>query len=184
MKKTYATKYLLPLTGQTYTPLYYNGFQNAYLKDADRNPDGALGENLFLLFKKKDYVLDPEDFINYIDEYDIGKKYKMVVISIEPHDFVHIVEPLLAGQYSKIDRNYVERNFPRIVARLVDGFPSFVKNEKYQVLFQDEELRDEIETMLDVTLPENAELDSIPDSEFETFKYSTYEDIKQLGNSQ
>lgn len=189
-KKSYSYSYLVPLSGINGNILNKQGLINAYLKDEVNFPDEPIGKYIYLLFSNDIFSIykhyyDPngplaEKFKEIDKDYQIysldnDDEYTMIKIEISERDRKRIVEPFLAGKYSKIDRMYVTKYFPEYIAILKPdayGYHEWrqEKNKLYQVLTADPELRLEMERELDNKIPEDTELKDIPDIDLETFK--------------
>ncbi len=84
-----------------------------------------------------------------------------------------IVAPFLEGKYSKIDRDYVSKNFPEKEFTGFDVFnaPQYKFLVNYKILTKSQELKNWWEERLNCSLPEDAEVWSKPDKKNEIFNY-------------
>lgn len=89
----------------------------------------------------------------------------MYVFSIPEKYKATVVRPFLKGQYSRIDRAYVEQHFPN------DPYHRLYFNRR--VLDRDPSLKEYWEEKIGVTLSEDAEVWSKPKLEDEVYGHST-----------
>ena len=75
-----------------------------------------------------------------------------------PEEYEGIVKQFLKGKYSRIDRDYVAENFPKI--EIIDGNYYYTNN--WKILTQHESLKRYWEAEIDAELPEDAEVWSRP----------------------
>ncbi|MFW6225405.1 MAG: hypothetical protein ACOC3V_00435 [bacterium] len=135
---------------------------------------------LFLEGKEDKYFIiqynkvDDEDFHKYINKL----KENELVDDIVENDYLNII--IKIPEELEPDYNYfVSGNFSKITKKklIVDflrknyGSRQFKSIERIkQVLYKDKDLKEELEFTLDITLPPNCELSSIPDKQSETLK--------------
>lgn len=88
----------------------------------------------------------------------------LYVFSITEEEREGVVEPFKRGEYSKMDRKYVERFFPNQAGHRL--YPNRLVCDKSDLM------REAIETELGVHLPDNAEVWSKPKMEEEVYGYT------------
>jgi len=176
IKKNKTTLFLLPLIGMNYQEDYKqlmdNGFVNAYL--GDDNYDIIIEDNLFLLFNPFKFTKEFEWYCERLRnhplfsyEYDCpDNPYGKVVFvfRIIP-EYLSIVEKFKKGAYSKIDREYVKKWFPKYQA---DSTVSL----RWKIFNKDPSLKDSLEKKLAIVLSDDAELYDIPDPNVEILNYN------------
>lgn len=87
------------------------------------------------------------------------------VFKIPDEMILKVIKPFIRGKYSKIDQNYVDKNFAPIVT--IGGMR--VKDITYSILKREVWLKNYWEDRLDTELDKDAELASIIDPETETY---------------
>lgn len=152
-------------------------FENAYLEDKGYEKPSEV-EDLYIVFHApKGYDEDFEDFCeiirdvdNFLDEYDVPG-YCIFRLSLL-EEWKHIKEELKTSKYSKIDREYVEKFFPKKIYTGTDKYGKSIwkPSKNYQILTKADELLAYWEEKLDITLPEEAEAWSKLDLNEEIFR--------------
>lgn len=150
------------------------GMVNTFLEDEEH--DEYVGDLLFVLLKPDDInILDvliaeqEADNLNFVGEYDYSGGFVVLVYAIPKEmseDFIKFKE----GKYSKLSTKFKElfdketiRNYKR------------EKSLQFMVFYKDGELRSNLETFLDVTLDDKAELWQPPSiSDGEILKINKY----------
>ena len=177
--------YLLPLVGN-------KNSKNSDFKDDEHFPKcnfinvfryceeyPDLKTHVFVLYK---YSPNPlfSDFINKFKKFSNfhsivdNDKYTVMVIFEFPNDSLKTLNHFDKGEYSKFRAEDKKR---------ILDFYSVTSNDKFGpvgVLYKKEWRRLEIETQIDMKLPKDAELSSIPDIEQETYyiKYKIQDESK------
>jgi len=94
----------------------------------------------------------------FVTSYNLNEDHRMFVFSFEDNFKQSVVSPFLAGKYSKIDRDYVNMFFPREIISGITRRPSM----NWMILNKSPKIREQWEDILDVSLPEDAEVWSRP----------------------
>jgi hypothetical protein len=140
VKKNKTTLFLLPLLELNYSEIIENGFVNAYLGD-----DGyeiICDNHMFLLFNPHKFTIQFEAFAEKLRqhpcfslEYDCpDNKYgKVMFVFGIPPEYNHVVANIKKGEYSKVDKRYVNKFFPKFI----DGKVSI----RWKVFYKDPSLK-------------------------------------------
>ncbi len=104
-------------------------------------------------------------FRSFVKRYDPDPYHVMFVFNV-PESATKSYEHFVNGKYSEIDDIW------KLKILEFHGFD--IDGMTGKILFQTDSLRREIEDRLDVELPENAELHSVPNLEFEVFNPDYY----------
>lgn len=175
------TQYLLPILGYFYNNLSNAGIENAYLGYSTTDD---YGEYIYLHFQPeneteklklanlKGYIIQHPKFVKYVEEDD---RHLLVQFQLTEHEKKHIIQPFIEGKYSQIDKEYVNSNYSQHV-KLHNGI--VVSDVCYYVLTKADILKEYMESYLGTTLPEGAELASIPDKIYEVFYTSEITDYE------
>lgn len=137
----------------------YSYLKNTYLKSELHDFD--YGERFFMLFD----LNTPIEMIKEIEKSPIFDSIEFldegVLVIFKPTEYqiTNIINPFMVGKYSKICRDYVEKNFNT-------GDPNYVN---YMILKKSKYLKEYWEDRINVTLPEDAEVWSKPDLKKEIF---------------
>lgn len=159
---TKTTSYIAPMVKEDLTVFLDHGFINCYLGD---NGYGINYPNhLYLRVSPKEFSDDfratTEKIRNspaYVADYDLPDREVMFVFKID-EDYLNNLKEFKKGKYSKIDKAYVEKAFKK-------------DSKRYKILNQDPDYRATLEESLSVVLPENAELEEIPEAANEIFRF-------------
>lgn len=147
------------------------GFKDAYLGNYLKTKD-EWGKSLHLAFDinqisnhNRETLLRRNDFISItldnellIFEFEIGEE-----------DYMYVVLPFLEGKYSKISREYVDKNFVKILPRNVSPINKISNN--WKVLTKHQDLRKYWEDRIGVTFTEDMEVWSRPEKQDEIYGY-------------
>lgn len=157
--------YILPLFSEYIELGFIRDVYNTYLF-----LEGKENKYFVIQYKK----LDTEEFKNYLEVLNQNE----LVEEIVENDYINVIlripdslreeyDYFVSGNFSKIakkkhiiqflQKNYGSSQFP-IIERIK------------QVLYKDRALKEELEYSLDITLPEECELSSIPSKQSETLK--------------
>lgn len=168
---TNSSYFLTPAVGLGYQhDIYTPEHIGVFLGDLD-DPRSLedLGSTLTFIYSETNPTLD-EFFTareNFERKYLTSKGYTAYVFKVyEPYK-ESVVSHFLDGRYSQIDRDYVEKHFPKTSTRLTVN---------RQVLDKSPVLRKMWERKLDVTLPPEAEVWSKPRLEVEIHGYAVSDD--------
>ena len=141
-----SASFILPILNLSCT-IYRNGLVETYMGDADYVDDW--GKYLFIEMDNSSKLLDCLRTNHlYIDSYPRTTNTTMFVFDLS--DYESITKPFLEGQYSKIDRRYVNKNFPPI-----EGLSKSLNRE---ILDKSPRIRHYQENRIGVNLPEDAEV--------------------------
>lgn len=99
----------------------------------------------------------------FVQEYEPQKGYRMFVFKLSDEIKQKVVEPFLRGEYSKVDRSYVEKFFPNNPNH--NNYPSRLVFDKSNLT------REYWEDQLGTTLPLDAEVWSKPTKSQEIYGY-------------
>jgi hypothetical protein len=160
-KKNITSIFMVPTLKVDRTSLMENGFINAYVEDAKRQP--AYKDAVYLLFQPKDldkfrqFLEDEyERTKNIIDEYDYEGGYVVVVYKLNPKfksDFLLIKE----GLYSQTSQEF-QALFPKIVKIQKDGFKRDEISLQYRIFNKTADLVKYWEDRLGVEFDEDQEI--------------------------
>lgn len=155
VENTKTTDFLLPILDIKYSDLEAAGFENAYIGHQQELDE--TGNNLYLKFKNKvsptrAYSLNSNKFSHTLDE-DLVAVY---TLTNEEKD--KIVAPFLEGKYSKLDEDYVKKNYaPKVI---INGRE--YRDYCYDIITRSTDLREYWEDRLNVSLGDDAEVWSKP----------------------
>tara|TARA_R110000787_G_scaffold150324_2_gene264213 strand:+ start:4561 stop:5070 length:510 start_codon:yes stop_codon:yes gene_type:complete len=152
---------------------------NTYIGSQDR-PDDT--NHIFLLFEfsgSKEFIeYEGELTINklYVDSYDPDKYHVMYIFKV-PKKHQNVYDLFKEGKYSEFPQAY------KIALFEFHG----IKNPTHrvaQVLFKHPDLREEWENKLNIPIPEDSEVSSVPDLESEIYsnKYKYVNPVKPQKN--
>lgn len=167
-KTTYFILPILDLKG-SFKEIKKDGFINSYL-GWSKHLSNTYGQYLYCLFDKN---LIPNSRLKELDSHTalVDKQVlddSIVYIFSLSEDFKRsVILPFSEGKYSQIDRKFVEAMHPVFISD--DGMSG--KNKARLVLDKSDEIKQEWEEALDVKLPNNAEVWSIPSKEEEVLDY-------------
>lgn len=165
---TSSSTFVLPLLGVSrrwfmWDSLFINCFIGTSLEDTGK-VIGLLyrfnGRSEFLKFETAMCA-----FTNFIRRYDPDPYHVMFVFNV-PKSATKSYEHFINGKYSEIDDIW------KLKILEFHGFD--IDGMTGKILFQADSLRREIEERLDVELPPDAELHSVPNIEFEVFNPDYY----------
>ena len=110
-----SSQFLLPLTGVTTKALRVPAFKETYMKAEGYQCE--FGKCLFLQYSN-DVASTTSDTLtslpNYVTTLSNPEKGDLVfVYSVADEDYNKVVKPFVDGEYSAVDRGYVDRYFPR-----------------------------------------------------------------------
>ena len=162
--------YVLPMLA-LYLDVKTENLLNTFIKSADK-PE--LTNHLFLLYKFSGakIFLEYEDFLEKEElfelSYDPDKYHVMFVFKI-PDSHKEIYDKFLNGKYSEFPQDYKVHIFK------FHGIKD-PNHRVAQVLFKHPDLREEWEEALEMPIPDDAEVSSVPDMNLEIytekFKYA------------
>lgn len=134
---------------------------------------------LFLEGQEEEYIIIQYEKFEELEEYlETLKGNKYLLEIIEREDFYYLVIDVpseIKGDYSKfLNGNFSEISKKNKIIKFLSsnyGSRSFQAiNRIKQVLYKDRVLKEELEYSLDVLIPEESELSSIPSKQSETLK--------------
>ena len=170
--------YILPML-QDYVKIKKENLINTYIGSQDRPDDN---NHIFLLFKfsgEKEF-LEYENYLTttklYVDSYDPDKYHVMYVFKV-PKKHQNVYDLFKEGKYSE---------FPQAYKVSLFEFHN-IKTPTHrvaQVLFKHPDLREEWEEKLNIPIPEDSEVSSVPDMDSEIYsdKYKYVDPIKPMEN--
>lgn len=170
VKKNKTTLFLLPLLELHYPDLVNHGFVNAYL--GDDNYEIICDNHMFLLFNPVKFTKEFEEFASVLRthpyfslEYDCPENElgKVMFVFGIPSEYNHIVSNVKKGEYSKVDKRYVNKYFPKFI----DGKVSI----RWKVFYKDPSLKKFWEDKLAVVIESDKELWDIPEAKEEILNY-------------
>jgi hypothetical protein len=168
--------YILPILDFHLSDLKKKGFVNAYLGASDEE----VGRYLKLYFREltlgDEIELSAHPRFLYKEIYDNGV---ILVYALTIGERDEIVAPFLEGKYSEISRMYV-MNYLRNFRLTLSPSPQFTTSPYYKVATKDSNLKELIEKYLDVELPDEAELASIPNADEEIVSFQKLADGKHV----
>lgn len=160
---------------------FYQKLKNTYIGCIEWEGEDAWGQYLYVEVEQ-DYSTLLLDTIRkhpmYAQDFYSKEGEFILVFKFTPEQQTQIVKPFMAGEYSKIDRNYVNQYFK---SHTPSGHPS----TNWQILNKDEALRRHWEQELNVTpyirisIPEDAEVWSRIKKENEILGYEAYAETKE-----
>lgn len=164
---TKTTSFIRPIIDIPYQTLINNGFEDAYLGMYSKTKD-EWGKSIFLSFKIErisEYVrkllINHSDFVSIT----IDKDLLIFEIKVNYEDYTKIIVPFLNGKYSQICRDYVTKNFPKILLN-----PRRISSN-WKVLTKHPDLKKYWEDRIGVTFTEDQEVWSRPEKEDEIYGY-------------
>lgn len=179
MKYNCCSIFLSPLLGVPQGLLNQSGGYQVYLGDVSRRGELDWDEVLYLELKKppspvlQEYLTEGNGFIdNYQDEN--GYVY---VKELDGEELNWIITPFIKGEYSKIDREYVRKNFPRKYQQTLTGLVK--QSVNYMILTKDDSLRKYWEEDKGLNLPESAEVWSAPLRKNEIRNYEITQNVSE-----
>jgi hypothetical protein len=147
------------------------GFKDAYLGNYQKTKDDW-GKSIYLAFDinqmsghNRETLLKREDFISITLDNDL----LLFEFEIKEGDYLYVVLPFLEGKYSKISREYVERNFAKILPRNLTPINKISNN--WKVLTKHPDLKKYWEERIGVTFTEDMEVWSRPEKQDEIYGY-------------
>lgn len=179
VKKNKTTLFLLPILGLDWIDLVNNGFVNAFLGDDEY--EIICDNHLFLLFNPLKFTVAFENFCQKLRsnplfslEYDCPnyEEGKVMFVFGIPSEYQHILPNFKRGEYSKMDKRFVNKFFPKFI----DGKVSI----RWKVFYKDPSLRAFWEEKLSnkvgseeslVSLDDNVELWDIPEAKEEIINF-------------
>ena len=150
--------FLLPVVELDYNILKSLGFINCFLNEWN-NPT-----NLELLFKPNENTSESE-ILNLLELenrkdvfiYEWNTDYLVLSIKLSEKIIKNIINPFKKGQYSKIDKAYVNKKFPKQV-RTISG--EILESNNYQILNLSTSYKERLEDKLKVYIQNNELLTS------------------------
>lgn len=131
MASQLSTSFLLPVL--QFPPLVLRSYTKTYIGNVNYEGNNIWGNFLYLQITKElldDILLSTlrnhEQYKTELDEED----FVLFVFEFTPMQRLSIVMPFIMGKYSEIDRNYVNKNFPKEIS----GSVSF----NWRILHKDE----------------------------------------------
>lgn len=158
---TKTTNYLLSMIGINFSKFAKMGLIDAYLGDAEREYAFPVMHLLCApLYDEEfaDFCEEVKLHPNFVDDYDVDDTLVMFVFKI-PKVYWSDLKLFKEGRFSKINRDFVKKNFKDF------------KDVRRKVLDKDVYYRKKVEEYLGVYLDEDAELEGIPLPEKEIFRY-------------
>lgn len=150
--------FVAPLLELTYpSTLYTSDFVDTYLKKDEEDP----GKFIYYLYER---TVDPkivsyfEAHKSFVERQDTEDGKILLKMRVDDEAFEKVMKPFLAGKYSQVDKDYVEKYF---------STPA--KRTARMIFDRDPSLRDQLERDLDVRLPHDAEVYSKVDIKQETY---------------
>jgi hypothetical protein len=174
VKKSKTTLFLLPLLQLDWFELQENGFVNAYLGDDDY--EIICDNHLFLLFNPYKFTVGFENFCQKLRdnplfslEYDCPnyENGKVMFVFGIPSEYQHILPNFKKGEYSKMDKRYVNKFFPKYIDSKV--------SIRWKVFYKDPSLKAFWEEKLAVEIAADKELWDIPEANEEVLNYNKQE---------
>ncbi len=151
-------------------PPSVSSYENAYLGDYVYSGENY-GENLFLLYPSdvlsEDLKQKLEAHPQFVTTYQPQDGKVMFVYKLDEATKEKVVKPVIDGQYSKVDRTYVESNFPVNSTTLTTNRMVFDKHPRLAQMWEER---------IGVALPEDAEVWSKPKKEVEIYRYPVDEE--------
>ena len=161
--KTKTFTYILPLMAY-FVNVRKRNLVNAYVGDVNF-PE--LTNHIFLLYKfhgTKDFILYEETLEKselFHTKYDPNKTHVMFIFNV-PEDYQDVYDLYRAGKYSELPQDYKIQIFKFHNITSAD-------HRVAKVLFKHADIREEWEEKLDVEIPEDMEVSSIPDMKTEKY---------------
>jgi len=176
LNKSYT--YILPMLAN-YVGVRKSNLKNTFIGDKDYP---KYDNNIFLLYKfsgSKEFLLY-EDFLKntnlFVDSYDPDDHHVMFVFDV-PSFYQSDYDLFKEGKYSEFPQEY------KIALFEYHGITDS-KHRVAQVLFKHPDLREEWENKLNIPIPEDSEVSSVPDLELEVYsdRYKYVDPIKPMEN--
>ncbi|RTL05533.1 hypothetical protein EKK58_07730 [Candidatus Dependentiae bacterium] len=164
---TKTTSFIRPIIDIPYQLLLNNGFQDSYLGMYSKTQD-EWGKSIYFSFKiemiseyLRKLLLNVPEFVSIT----IDKNLLIFEFEINTEDYEKIIVPFLDGKYSKVCRDFVKKNFPRVLLN-----PRRVSNN-WKVFNKHEDLKKYWEERIGVEFTEDMEVWSRPEKEDEIYGY-------------
>jgi hypothetical protein len=165
-EKTKSTLFALPMLGGERRLFFYDNLLiNCFIGTPDHEGCIALlyrwsGDPLFLKFENA-----LKQFGNYLDSYDVSETLIMFVFDI-PTKHIENYKSFISGKYSEFNSAYK--------TKILKFHGMDINSQLAQIMYKSEKRKKRLETTLNVTLDENAELYSILDKKQEIFDPNYY----------
>jgi hypothetical protein len=167
------------------------GMSSAYIDDHNyEKPLATLNSiDVFVEFDLANPTDDFEDTCmalrqhsNFLDEYEY--EHSLIFRFQLSEEWKHIKEELLTSKYSKIDREYVEKYFPKRTVESYDQYlnPIYAKSMNHMILTKDEELRQKWEEKLSMTIDPELEVWEKVHLHEEILNYKDDKNLEDLNN--
>lgn len=164
---TKTTSFVRHLINIPYSILIKYGFKDAYLGNYNETQD-EWGKNIYFVFDISKVSLEArKEFMNFSEfiSVELDADNLIFKFEIKEDDYYTVVMPFLHGQYSKICRQYVVKNFVRTI-------PETKKvSNNWKVLTKSPDLRKYWEGRIGVEFTEDMEVWSRPEKEDEIYGY-------------
>lgn len=171
MRRTQKSTSFLMYTLNIHNAYLWNGLLGTYAGNYDYTGDDSWGKYLSLLYdptKVNDLQLTAlRSSKQLVYEYTPEEGGIMFVMKIPPKYKKDVIEPFLKGEYSKIDKEYVNAHFK---SSTING--SYSTN--WLILNKDKSLRKFWEDQIGLPLPPDAEVWSRPRKEDEIYNYESF----------
>lgn len=165
--------------GETLDKLLTYRIVNSYLRDKDR--EDLLTNVLFVLFKPDDwpefetFVEQQEQTKDFLEEYDYEGGYVVLVYRI-PFSLKRDFEKFKEGKYSEFSAS-TKNLFKKMIP---DGrMGKLQKSLQWEIFEKEPDLREQLEDDLDVVLPDDSEVWSIPSTIKETLNINQIRDNEE-----
>lgn len=168
-KTTYFILPILRLKG-AFRDLKKDGFINSYI-GWEKHLEKTYGRYIYVQFDKSKLSDIRYNELNehpYLIDIVKGDEYFTFIFSLSEDFQKKVIEPFLAGKYSQINRKFVEDYHPLYITE--DTY-MYSKNKARLILDKSDDIRKEWEERLATSLPEGAEVWSIPSLEQEVLDY-------------
>lgn len=166
---TKTTAFIRPLLKIPSSSFSRNGYIDAYLGHYEKTGE-EWGSSIYLAFNKDllgeplvTYMLNKDNYLSN----DIDGDVHLFEFKISPSDQENIIMPFLKGAYSKVDRRYVDENFPKIT---FSGSAMNV-NPKWKVFYKDPSLAKYWEDKIGIKFTNKMEVYSKPLKNEEIYGY-------------
>lgn len=175
MMKNCTTKFLLPGIGLYWRDLLKYGFISAYIDDVNHSIHYI--DSVYILYRPPDpetmellqkFLLKEQNrYVGFIEDYDYSGGNVVCVYKF-PTKFKNEFRLFLEGKYSKFSKEYIDL-FPqetKVISE--DGIRRSEYSLYYHVFGRTQSIKDYWEEKIGESLPEDAEMWSMPDIKNET----------------
>ncbi len=160
MSNTKTTSFITPILKIPSSFLASNGFLNSYLGYYLKTGD-TWGECIYLSFEESkltehmvSYLMKHEQFLSSM----VDGNTRIFEFRVTESTQDAIVKPFLEGKYSKVDKDYVNNNFPKLT--FSNG--SMTLNPKWKVFYKHPDWAKYWEQRIGITFNDNMEVWSKP----------------------